>query len=254
MIQVDCSESFALAAQFDLCYRSYLHRFSLEHFSIKETVSYQYYVNSSEEFIDDGHEADWATAAYVVKISYMTIRKNGIEPMLFRRHSSFIHEHHGRYERDMLMSTDENDTTDVKPIKHLRKKSTSVCLPMISTKPEHSDPVHNFVLPRRYTCQVSPRFTVERSSHSNSVQPLQLGSVRFRLHGLSTSEVFHEPPKMYIYEERPKSVHHRKHVKSAPCIGYVRKRRHTFCSWIFGIVVMVLMTVIIVLQSKGDFS
>uniref|UniRef100_A0A0K0DEX8 Col_cuticle_N domain-containing protein n=1 Tax=Angiostrongylus cantonensis TaxID=6313 RepID=A0A0K0DEX8_ANGCA len=34
----------------------------------------------------------------------------------------------------------------------------------------------------------------------------------------------------------------------------MKKRKHTFCSWTFGIVAIVVMTVIIVLQTKADFS
>ncbi|VDP27696.1 unnamed protein product [Heligmosomoides polygyrus] len=75
------------------------------------------------------------------------------------------------------------------------------------------------------------------------------------LRGLSTSEVFHEPPKMYVYTERPPQQYPiRKVSQPATIAAFVKKRKHTLCAWAFGIVAISLITTIIVLQMSGSLG
>uniref|UniRef100_A0A0R3PYS0 LEM domain containing 1 n=1 Tax=Angiostrongylus costaricensis TaxID=334426 RepID=A0A0R3PYS0_ANGCS len=100
----------------------------------------------------------------------------------------------------------------------------------------------SFSAPRRWkpsTKLVQKKLTVYKPS--GSTRPIRLKWLRI------TERL------RYLLRCRNSDISERKHTKST-CIGYIKKRKHTFCSWTFGIVAIVMITVIIVLQTKADFS
>ncbi|KAK6018006.1 hypothetical protein OSTOST_16461, partial [Ostertagia ostertagi] len=160
----------------------------------------------------------------------------------FRRRLSFIQENR-REKREALGLLDELDVdiADEKPkTRSSRYKSASVCLPMISTMPERSSTVSDFPRPTVHRCGGTSRFIVERNCQPESLDAFELQSIRLR--GLSTSEVFHEPPAMYVYRERPAPIIYRARKTSdlQSCTAFIKKRKHTLCAWTFGIVAIAL--------------
>ncbi|KAK6040347.1 hypothetical protein COOONC_22147 [Cooperia oncophora] len=184
----------------------------------------------------------------------MTVAAERIERN-YRRRSSFIQEQR-REKLEALAALDEVevDVVDGKPkARSSRHKSVSVCLPMSPMMPERSNAVVDFPRPKVHTAHRSgatSRFIVERNCQPESLEAFELRSVRLR--GLSTSEVFHEPPAMYVYRERPPPTVYRKKTNGQACIAYIKKRKHTLCAWTCGIAAIALMTTIIGLQIKGD--
>ncbi|VDO58030.1 unnamed protein product [Haemonchus placei] len=185
----------------------------------------------------------------------MTVAAERIERN-FRRRSSFIHEQ--RRERHETLAPLEEvivDVVDGKPNpRSPRYKSVSVCLPLISLTPaDRTDNVFDMTRPTVHRCEGSSRFVVEPSCHPDLLDPMDLQSISSRLRGLSGSEVFHEPPQMYVYRERPAPVVYtnRKPTDIDACTAFIKKRKHTLCAWTFGIVALSLITTVIVLQATG---
>ncbi|RCN38637.1 hypothetical protein ANCCAN_15425 [Ancylostoma caninum] len=172
--------------------------------------------------------------------------------MHYKRRSSFIQEQRAKQMLEPLEEL-EVDVVDGSPrTRPPRRKAASVCVAMVTMKPETSSQ-YEYELP--HTCAArkfgaTSRFTVERNCQPLTLQEFQ----NVRLRGLSTSEVFHEPPKMYVYRERPVTYPYRKPKKPTSLLAFIKKRRHTLCAWVFGISAVVVMTTIIILQTKGDFS
>ncbi|CAJ0590113.1 unnamed protein product [Cylicocyclus nassatus] len=180
----------------------------------------------------------------------MPVSSDLIERMHYKRRSSFVQEQRFKQASEPLEEV-EVDIAEGPTVSSPRRKSASVCVAMITIKPEMNtvnyQRPHQNTVPRKVG---TSRFIVERNCQPFNVQELQ--SVRLR--GLSTSEVFHEPPKMYVYRERPTPYVHRNPRKKKTFMEFVKKRKHTICAWSFGIFALALMATIIALQSKGDFS
>ncbi|EYC24009.1 hypothetical protein Y032_0014g2268 [Ancylostoma ceylanicum] len=129
----------------------------------------------------------------------MPVSSDLIERMHYKRRSSFIQEQRAKQTLEPLEEV-EVDVVDGNPTKRPpRRKAASVCVAMVAMNPETST---SYELAQAYAQRkfgATSRFTVERNCQPLSLQEFQ----NVRLRGLSTSEVFHEPPKMYVYRERP---------------------------------------------------
>ncbi|KHJ98503.1 hypothetical protein OESDEN_01520 [Oesophagostomum dentatum] len=181
----------------------------------------------------------------------MTISSELVEKTHYKRRSSFTQGQRNKQTTEQLeeveVDIDEGDQNAKVP----RRKAASVCVAMITMKPD--TPLMVSEIPRPNTVHRyggASRFIVERNCQPLNLQELQ--SVRLR--GLSTSEVFHEPPRMYVYRERPAPYTQPRPTGKATVFAYIKKRKHTICAWTFGLAAVVVMTTIIVLQTTGDFS
>ncbi|CAI2353129.1 unnamed protein product [Caenorhabditis sp. 36 PRJEB53466] len=125
-----------------------------------------------------------------------------------------------------------------------RIKSTSVCVGSLQLEGE-----------RRLTSQ--PPRTLNDFQFLNpellTIQNYELQTIRPP--ALSTSEIFCEPPPVYIYRVIP--PHERNAVSKKPpnkVLEYMKRRKHTLIAWSFGIFAICLCTVVIVLQCRSDFK
>ncbi|CAE17752.1 uncharacterized protein CELE_C50H2.13 [Caenorhabditis elegans] len=125
-----------------------------------------------------------------------------------------------------------------------RVKSTSVCVGSLQLEGE-----------RRLTSQ-SPR-TLNDFQFLNpetlTMQNYELQTIRPP--AISTSEIFNEPPPVYIYRVIP--PHERNITSKKPpnkVLEYLKGHKHTLIAWTFGIFAVTLCTVVVVLQCKSNFK
>ncbi|CAB3396479.1 unnamed protein product [Caenorhabditis bovis] len=83
-----------------------------------------------------------------------------------------------------------------------------------------------------------------------TIQNYELQTIRAP--ALSTSEVFNEPPPLYVYRVIPSKQ--RKVMEQPPnhIITYIKRKKHTIIAWTFGIVAITICIIVVTLQTRGD--
>ncbi|KAK6753622.1 hypothetical protein RB195_012921 [Necator americanus] len=163
----------------------------------------------------------------------MPVSSDLIERTHYKRRSSFVQEQRNRQMLEPPQNIGATACDEKQRVHPPRRKSASVCVSMIPMRPEIPSVSNEFPGPATIHRSVGKsRFIVERNSQPLNLQEFQ----NVRLRGLSTSEIFHEPPKMYVYRERPHTFFHNKQKKQFSLVDFVKKRKHTICAWTFGII------------------
>uniref|UniRef100_A0A8R1DFP8 Uncharacterized protein n=1 Tax=Caenorhabditis japonica TaxID=281687 RepID=A0A8R1DFP8_CAEJA len=126
-----------------------------------------------------------------------------------------------------------------------RIKSTSVCMGSLQLEGE-----------RRLTSP-PPRTLNDfqfLSPETLTMQNYELQTIRPP--AISTSEIFCEPPPVYIYRVIPPHERRQAVTKQPPnkVIEYLKRRKHTLIAWSLGVFAIILCTVVVALQCKSEFK
>ncbi|CAI4222546.1 unnamed protein product [Auanema sp. JU1783] len=165
-------------------------------------------------------------------------KSNSLDPR-FRPHyqkrsTSLIHHY---FDNEVIDETAEMPVI----VPNKRQKSVSVCL---ANLPTASQP--------RTLYQFERQNPAIRNAYPQTLSAYELTNVRIR--GLSTSEVFNEPPGMYVYHERPITYPYVKRRSKWSLVDVVKRNKHRICAWTFGIIAITLVMTIIILQTTGSLG
>ncbi|ETN82329.1 hypothetical protein NECAME_08041 [Necator americanus] len=155
----------------------------------------------------------------------MPVSSDLIERTHYKRRSSFLQEQRNRQMLEPPQNIGATACDEKQRVHPPRRKSASVCVSMIPMRPEIPTVSNEFSGPASIHRSVGKsRFIVERNSQPLNLQEFQ----NVRLRGLSTSEIFHEPPKMYVYRERPHTFCDSQQAKEAILPSGFRQKAKTY--------------------------
>ncbi|KAF1750340.1 hypothetical protein GCK72_016889 [Caenorhabditis remanei] len=151
--------------------------------------------------------------------------------------------------RSQTSATTEGETSAAREEEMIRSrpprvKSTSVCVGSLQLEGE-----------RRLT-KPPPRTLNDfqfLSPETLTMQNYELQTIRPP--AISTSEIFNEPPPVYIYRVIPPHERHQTSKKPPnKVVEYLKEHKHTLIAWSFGMFAVTLCVIVVALQCRSNFK